>query len=225
MTCSMITRSWALHGVGYRHVVVVGDLGPFEQLDQGLRLVGLSGREVEVERVAVAVAEEMDLRRETASREAQRMVRGLVGVAFFPPPEAQCAARTTVPSTHHSWSSIAPTSTCAAKPIENLVQQTAGVPLVEVVPNRLRRRQLLRHITPRRVCPQDPQDGINHHARIAGGRPVRAGFGNRSSITSQWSSVSRCRSMGSPSVARCRQRSSHMREIDPATKEQFSDKA
>ena len=94
-------------------MVVVGDLGPFEQLDQGLRLVGLSGREVEVERVAVAVAEEMDLRRETASRAAQRMVRGLVGVPFFHPPRRSEQPRTTVPSTHHSWSSIAPTSTCA----------------------------------------------------------------------------------------------------------------
>ena len=57
-------------GVGGWQVAVIHDVSPFEQVDQGLRLVRLPWREMEVERAAVPVAEEMDLRRESASQAA-----------------------------------------------------------------------------------------------------------------------------------------------------------
>lgn len=82
--------------------LAVAHVGVVERVEEGRGLVRLSGRQLEVQSVALAVAEEVDLRRKTPAGPAQRMVLRLAAVPFFPPPAAQRAARTTVPSRHHS---------------------------------------------------------------------------------------------------------------------------
>ena len=70
---------------------------------------------MEVERVAVTVAEQVDLGGKSASGPPQGVVLGLLGIPFSPPPAAHLAARTTVPSMPHNWPSITPASTCAER--------------------------------------------------------------------------------------------------------------
>src|SRR5690606_9178165 len=73
------------------------------------------GRQFERQRASVAVAEEVDFRRETASRATQGMVVRLGWIFFFPPPPAHRAARTMVPSMHHRFMSRFPRSTSTAR--------------------------------------------------------------------------------------------------------------
>lgn len=73
-----------------------------QQFGQRGGFVGLSGGQVEVEGVAVPVAEDVDLRGKSAPGTSQGVVLGFVGPPFFRAPAAHLAARTVVPSTHHN---------------------------------------------------------------------------------------------------------------------------
>src|SRR5262249_51457480 len=185
----------------------IGELfaGTLQQGDEGRRFMGLAGRQVEVQRVAAAVAEEVELGGEPAPRAAQGGVGGFLGIPFFPPPAAHLAARTTVPSMHHSSSSITPASTCAERSRDRI---SSSVPS----PFHLSKRS--------QAVPQGPYSSgrsrqgapVLKIQRIAstisrrslGGRPVAAGAGNRSLIRSHSSSLSRCRGMVTSSTRRTR---------------------
>ena len=70
------------------------------------RLVRLSGCQVKVKRMTIAIAQHVDFAGQTTAAAADRVVFRFVWVPFFPPPAAHLAARTVVPSTHHRTASI-----------------------------------------------------------------------------------------------------------------------
>ena len=73
--------------------------------------MNLTRRHIDFERRPVAVDEDVELAAESASRTAQRVVRGFIRVgfgAFFDAPAAARLPRTEVPSMHHKSQSIFP---------------------------------------------------------------------------------------------------------------------
>jgi hypothetical protein len=97
-----------------RLAVAAGEVDAFQERFQSGRFVGLSWRQMEVERVSVRVAEEVDFRRKAAPAAAESVIFGFLGVPFFPPPAAQRAALTMVPSMHQSSELTRSASICAA---------------------------------------------------------------------------------------------------------------
>ncbi len=74
----------------------------FQQRVEHRRFMGLSGRQVKAERVALAIAKHVDFCRKTAARTASCLILRRFVVTFFEPPAAQRCARIAVPSTHQS---------------------------------------------------------------------------------------------------------------------------
>jgi|GEM_PF-3652586 len=86
-----------------------GNGHPFEIDNTGIRVfyqsrkclcfMHLSSSQFKRQRMAIVVADQMDLRGKTSSGPAKCMVRRFAWIPFFPPPPAHRAARITVPST------------------------------------------------------------------------------------------------------------------------------
>ena len=160
-------------------------VGPHQQRHQGRVVVRLPGRQVEVERVTMAVAQQVEFRGEPAAGTAQRVVRWLAGIFFFAPPPAHRAARTEVPSMHHSSPSTSSASIREDRRRERIVSSVPS-------PFHLSKRS--------QTVPQGPNSsGRSRHGapvlriqrmpsttcrRSRGGRPVRAGAGK--SVTDQF---------------------------------------
>lgn len=157
--------------------------------------VCLPGGQLEVQRVTGRITQHVDFAGQTAAAAAQRVVRRLVRVPFFPPPEAHLWARTVVPSMHHNSSSSS-TSPCRrwriAMSVPSWFQVSNRSHAVPHGPNRSGRS---RHAMPVLSTQRMPSSTSR---RSRGGRPVRLRGGNRSAIRDHCSSMSRCRSMTSP---------------------------
>src|SRR5262245_10862963 len=174
--------------------VVVGDAGVFQNRGEGRAFVRLPGSHFGVQRVPVAVAEEVDLRRETAAGAAQRVVFRLARVLFFPPPAAHRWARTTVPSMHHnSWSKVSVSVIAALRrstsssSVPSELHWLNQVYTVSQGPNSSSGKS--RHGAPVRRIHRMPSTICRRSAR---GRPVLAAGGNTGATHSHCSSVSRC---------------------------------
>lgn len=154
----------------------VAHLGCVPQVFEELRLVSLSGAEFRVQRATLAVADDVDFRRESPTRAAQRMVCRFVRILFFPPPPAQRCARTMLPSIDHRlWSNRSSAlnrdfkRATAAASVPSEVHRLKGANTVSQGPSSLGRS---RHGAPARKIQQMPS--IAARAAI-GGRPVALG--------------------------------------------------
>ena len=146
------------------------------------------------------VAQQVDFAGQTATAAAESVVGRLVRIVFFPPPAAHLAARTTVPSMHHSVSSISTWPRSRSR-------MACNVPLWFHVSNKShtvahgpKAAGKSRQGEPVRKIQRMPSITCR---RFRGGRPVRLGSGNTSEIKSHCSSVSRCRSMMNSFSSNC----------------------
>ena len=103
-------------GPGDRSIVQINNAGLCrrQQCREGLSFMHLSGRQFKRQRMTVIVARQMDLRGKAASGTTKGMVFRFLWVPLFPPPPAQRAARTMVPSTCQTLVSMSPASTNVA---------------------------------------------------------------------------------------------------------------
>lgn len=185
-----------------RLAVAAGEIDAFQERFQSGRFVSLSWRQMEVEGVSVRVAEEVDLRRKAAPAAAESVILGFLGIPFFPPPAAQRAALTMVPSMHHRSESTRSASICAAwrrfriwlsRPWE--FQASNSRQTVWKGPN-----------SPGKSLHGEPVRRIHKmpsrtSRRSFGGRPVAFRLGKRSLTHSHASSERRLRAMAMPSLA------------------------
>src|SRR4029453_2688239 len=177
--------------------VVVGDPGVFQDRREGCGLVRLAGGHLGVQRMSLAVAEEVDLRRETAAGAAGGVVFRLARVFFFPPPPAQRWARTIVPSMHHSsWSNVSLSVIAAlsrstiSSSVPSELHWLNQVYTVSQGPNSSSGKS--RHSAPVRRIHKMPSTTCRRSDR---GRPVLAGGGNTGATHSHCSSVRQCRAI------------------------------
>ena len=121
------------------------------------------------------------------------MIFWFLRIVFFPPPAAQRAARTFVPSMHQSSLSISPASTYIARSRERI---SSSVPSAFHLLNKSHTvlqgpnsSGKSRHGDPVLIIHRIPSIIIR---RSEGGRPVLAGAGKMPEIQSHCSSASRC---------------------------------
>ena len=88
----------------------IGQADSLQGLLEHRHLMPLPGRERKAERQAGAIAHQVDLAAEPASREAKRMVVRLLRILFLRAPAAERLARTEVLSMHHRSRSISPSA-------------------------------------------------------------------------------------------------------------------
>jgi len=155
----------------------------------------LSGRQVEPKRMPLTITKKMDFRAHTASTAAQCMILWLVGVPLFPPPEAQRAARTIVPSMHHNSSLMASVLRSRSSMLSNVPFPFHLSNRSHTVPHGPNSSGKSRHGAPVLRIHKMPSTIVR---RSRGGRPVRFGGSNKSEIKSHCSFVSRCRNITSP---------------------------
>ena len=163
-----------------RLAVAVDDplLGPLQQRDQARRLVRLPGRQVEVQRVAMAVAQQVDLGREAAAGTPQGVVRGLLGIVVLAAP-----AGTSGGADHGAVDApqlaIDQAGVDAGGPQsgEDRVQRPVVVPGVEEVPGGGPGAELLGQVAPGGAGPEDPEDAVEDLASIAPGAARASGRG------------------------------------------------
>jgi hypothetical protein len=149
------------------------------------------------------------------------VIGGFLGIPFFPPPAAQRAARTMVPSMHQRSESMRSASRCAAcnrfsiwakRPSEFHLSKSRQT--VCQGPNSLGKS--LQGAPVRRIQ-RIPSRIVR---RLLGGRPVDFFLGKRSSTHSHASSERRSRAMAMPSLAPklCRRK---LRKIVQLREDQF----
>ena len=144
-----------------------------------------------------AITKKMDFAAQTASTAAKCMILRLVGIPFFPPPEAQRAARTIVPSIHHN-------SLLMASVLRSRSSMQSRVPSPFHLSNKShtvahgpRSAGKSRQGAPVFRIHKIPSTIV---LRSRGGRPVGLGASNKSEINFHCSSVSRCRNITIPFV-------------------------
>ena len=154
--------------------LLVGHFRRVPQVFQELRLAGLSGAKFRVQRAPRAVADHRDVRRESPTRAAQRLVCGFVRI--FPPPPAPRCARTMRPAIdHRRWSNRSSARkrdfkrATAAASVPSDVHRLKGANTVSQGPSSWGRS---RPGAPARKIPQMPS--LAARAAI-GGRPVALG--------------------------------------------------
>jgi hypothetical protein len=157
-------------GPGHRLPVAVDDplIGPLQQRDEGGGLVRLPGGQVEMEGVAMTVAQEVDLRGEAAAGPPQGVIRRLVGVFFFSAPGgAPRGAHHRAVDAPQLAVDLAGVDPCRTEAGEDRIERPVGVPLVEEVPGGGPRSESRRQIAPGRPRPEDPEDGVEDLSPIA----------------------------------------------------------
>ena len=143
-----------------RLAVAVDDrlVGPVQQRHQGRVVVRLPGRQVEVERVTMAVAQQVEFRGKTPAGTAQRVVRRLGRVFFLRPAGAPRGAHGGAVDAPQLVVDLAGVDAGGAEAGEDRVQRPVGVPLVEEVPDGAPGAELLGEVAPRCPGPEDPED-------------------------------------------------------------------
>ena len=174
--------------------LLVGHFRRVPQVFQELRLAGLSGAKFRVQRAPRAVADHRDVRRESPTRAAQRLVCGFVRI--FPPPTGT-AVRTDNAASNRPQTVVEPvfrtetrlqTGDCGG-------QRAVRCPPIERGKHRFPRPEFLGPVTPRRTRPQNPADAIPRGTSRHRWPPRRLGlreevcdhqpFGSRQSLSRQ----------------------------------------
>lgn len=157
----------------------------------------LSRSQMEAKRMTLAIAKKMNFAAQTASAAAKCMILWLVGIPFFPPPEAHRAARTIVPSMHHN-------SLLIASVLRSRSSMQSNVPSPFHLSNR---SHTVAHGPNSSGKSRQGAPVLRIHKipstiarRSRGGRPVCLGGSNKSEIKLHCSSVSRCRNITIPFV-------------------------
>ena len=133
-------------------------------------------RQMEVQGVAMAVAEEVDLRREAPAGTPQGVIRGLLGVFLFRAPGGTSGGAdhgaVDAPQLVVDLTGVDPRG---PQPGEDRVQRPVVVPGVEEVPDGGPGAELLGQVAPGRPGPEDPEDAVDDRSPIS----PRASRGSR----------------------------------------------
>ena len=188
------------------------------------RLVTLSRRHFDGKWQAVTVSDQVEFGPESAARAAQRVVFGLFRPPFSPAPAADRLARTLLPSTHHMSQSMRPSASsriCKASKMRSHVPSLLHrFDQSYTVCHGPKRSGRSRQGAPVRTIQRMPSTIVRRSLR---GRPVDFSAGIMGSMIDHCSSVSACRFMTSPSMARV---STHGRDIGTSklANTEFSDR-
>ena len=148
--------------------------------------------------MTITITKKMNFAAQTASTAAKCMILWLVGIPFFPPPEAHRAARTIVPSIHHNCLVI-------ASVLRSRSRMQSNVPFLFHLSNR---SHTVAHGPNSSGKSRQGAPVLRIHKipstiirRSRGGRPVGLGGSNKFEIKFHCSSVSRCRNIIIPFVS------------------------
>ena len=163
-----------------RLAVAVDDplLGALQQRDQARRLVRLPGRQMEVQGVAMAVAQQMDLGRESPAGTPQGVIRGLLGIVVLAAPGGTSGG-----ADHGAVDApqlvVDQARVDAGGPQsgEDRVQRPVVVPGVEEVPDGGPGAEFLGQVAPGGPGPEDPEDAVEDLASISPGAAGASGRG------------------------------------------------
>ena len=140
----------------------------------------LPGRQIEVQRMAMAVAQQMDLRRESAAGTPQGVILGLLGVVFLAAPGGTSGGT-------HDGAVDAPqlgvdqadVDTGGPQSREDRVECSVVVPGVEEVPDGGPGAELGGQVTPGGRGVEEPEDGVENFSSISPGTARAGGRGGR----------------------------------------------
>lgn len=142
-------------------------VGAIEYRNQGGTVVGLSWCQLEVERMPLPIAQQMDFCGITPARTASCVIFGLFRVPFSAPcgtAGGTDARAINAPEILVDFPSV---DLSGLQPTENFIQGSIVVPLVEQIPHRPPRTLFFRQISPRRTSSHDPENTIDNHASIS----------------------------------------------------------
>jgi hypothetical protein len=186
---------------------VVGDFRRVPEFLEKLRLRGLARTAFGIQRQAFAVADQESFRRKSPAGTAEGVVFGFIGIPPFPPPAARRWARPIGPSTPPwPWSNrssalnraLSWVKTAASVPSD--VQRLKGANSVSRCPSSSGGSRQGAAVRSTRRTP------LNASRAGIGGRPIRFGFGNKSTATAHSSSDNPCRTMLAPPYTEGRHR-------------------